>query len=303
MPEICEVVLTGQALFDKLQNKKLLSIEFLNGRYVKKPFDGYEQMNENIKNNLILKSIETKGKFLWFTFSDSQNNNSYLLNTFGLSGKWGFNAKDNANIQFNFEGITAYFLDQRNFGTIEYSINGLSVGNKLNKLAPDLLQETYTPKMFAKWFTSFENKKKNKDKKIIKVLMEQNKATGIGSGLGNYLVPEILYQTKISPHRLIKDITRDERLLLGQNIKNILKQCYVYNKSGYVEYLDGFIDSHYDGIKSGKYSDYHSDVPYINNNPLIFNVYRKKKDLLGNEVIADKIISGRTAYWCPTIQK
>lgn len=302
MPEICEVVLTSQALNDKLQNKKLTSIKILDGRYSKKPFGGHEQLEENIKNNLILQSIDTKGKFLWFTFVDSQNNESYLLNTFGLSGKWGFNAKDSANIQLNFGQTPVYFLDQRNFGTLEYTTNSLSVVNKLNKLAPDLLKENYTPKMFAKWFDSFAEHKKNCDKKIVKVLMEQNKGQGIGSGLGNYLVPEILYKTKISPHRLIKNVTPEERVILGENIKKILKQCYVYNKTGYVEYLGDFIEHHYDGIKSGKYPNYHSTVPFKNNNPLVFNVYRRKEDPNGNKVVVDKIISGRSTYWCPTIQ-
>jgi formamidopyrimidine-DNA glycosylase len=304
MPEICEVVLTGQALFDKLQNKKLSSVTILNGRYAKKPFNGHGQLEEDIHKKLTLKSIDTKGKFLWFTFSDSENNDSYLLNTFGLAGKWGLNtkAKNEANIQMTFGNTSVYFLDQRNFGTLEYSTNALSIANKLNKLTPDLLKENYTPKMFSKWFSSFEKTKKNGDKKIVKVLMEQNKGSAIGCGLGNYLVPEILYQTKISPHRLIKNVTDKERELLGENIKKILKQCYVYNKTGYVEYLGDFIEHHYDGIKSEKYPNYHPKIPFIDNNPLVFNVYRKKQDLEGNEVIAEKIISGRTAYWCPTVQ-
>lgn len=302
MPEICEVVLTSQALYDKLCGLKLTSVNILGGRYLKKEFSGYNSLLLNIKKNITLKSINTKGKFLWFTFVDAQNEESHILNTFGLAGKWGFNAKEVANIELCFGDMCVYFLDQRNFGTIEYSTDTLAVATKLNKLAPDLLKENYTPKIFAEWFDLFEKEKKNGEKKIVKVLMEQNKGSGIGSGLGNYLVPEILYKTKISPHRLLKNITHKERLLLGENIKKILKQCYVYNKTGYVEYLGDFIEHHYDGIKSGKYPNYHPSIPFTKNNPLVFNVYRKKKDTHGNDVIGEKILSGRTTYWCPTIQ-
>ena len=65
--------------------------------------------------------------------------------------------------------------------------------------------------IFSKDFTyeNFEKIIKNKrvsEKTLPEVLMNQKKI----SGVGNYLKSEILYASKISPYRLIKDLTDSE---------------------------------------------------------------------------------------------
>ena len=296
MPEICEVVLTSQALKDKLLNKQLNKINILSGRYTKSPFKGYENMTFPLK----VSNIDSHGKFMWFQFE----NNKYLLNTFGLSGMWGFEKTKNARIEFKFDdNIMVYYDDDRNFGTFEYDDTSSAFNKKINKLAPDLLKTNFTKEQFLGWFKDFLSKSsKRKEMLIVKVLMNQNKIDGIGSGLGNYLVPEILYRCKISPHRKIGDLTDNEIMNMSQIIKQVLKQCYIYNDTGYMEDIKDFVDEHYNGLQKGKYPDYHSEIKIAKGQKFMFYVYRQKVDFLGNKVIAEKILGGRSTYWVPTIQ-
>ena len=246
-------------------------------------------------------NIDSHGKFMWFQFE----NDRYLLNTFGLSGMWGFEKTKNSHIEFVFENnIFVYYDDARNFGTFEYDDTQSAFNKKINKLAPDLLKTNFTKEQFVGWFNDFLSKSsRRKDMLIVKVLMNQNKTDGIGAGLGNYLVPEILYRCKISPHRKIGELTDTEIMNMAQIIKQVLKQCYIYNDTGYMEDIKDFVEQHYDGLQKGKYPDYHSEIKIAKGHKFMFFVYRQKVDFLGNKVIAEKIINNRTTYWVPTIQK
>ena len=137
---------------------------------------------------------------------------------------------------------------------------------------------------------------------IVKVLMNQNKVDGIVSGLGNYLVPEILYRCKISPHRKVGELSDNEIKIMAQITKEIVKQCYIYNDTGYMEDIKEFVEEHYDGLHKGKYPDYHSEIKIKKGQKFMFYVYRQKVDPYGNKVIAEKIINNRSTYWVPDIQ-
>jgi DNA-formamidopyrimidine glycosylase len=296
MPEICEVVLTSQALKDRLLNKKLNQINILSGRYMKALFKGYKQMIFPLK----IKNIDTHGKFMWFEFE----NTKYLLNTFGLTGMWGFNKNKNSRIEFLFEdNIKVYYDDDRNFGTFEYDDTQIAFNKKINKLASDALKTDFTKEQFLGWFKDFLSKSsKRKDMLIVKVLMNQNKVDGIVSGLGNYLVPEILYRCKISPHRKVGELSYNEIKMIAQITKEIVKQCYIYNDTGYMEDIKKFVEEHYDGLHKGKYPDYHPEIKITKGQKFMFYVYRQKVDPYGNKVIAEKIINNRSTYWVPDIQ-
>src|SRR5690606_16237701 len=102
--------------------------------------------------------------------------------------------------------IKLYFNDVRNFGNMEITNNIEILNNKLNSLAPDFLKEDFTNNEFHQMIVSYvhvNNKlsQARMNKEIVKVLMDQN---SIGSGIGNYLVAEILFKAKISPYTKLK---------------------------------------------------------------------------------------------------
>jgi len=292
MPEICEVILTAQFL-SKYIGDEITKIKILRGRYTKKDIKGYDVIEFPLK----IISIKTKGKFMWFELSHNEKK-YYLLNTFGLTGKWFDEKLDFCNVKFHLKSDNdLYFDDVRNFGTLEFTNDVKNLNKKLDRLGDDLLQN---PPNFEELKQRLE--KINKTKKIAVVMMEQNKKNGIGSGLGNYLVPEILYRSGISPNRHIIDLSKKDIENLLHSMKYILKLCYITNTTDYVSHLSTFLKTHRNKVKSGKFPNYISDVK-IENETFDFKVYRKKMDEFGNKIIGEEIIKGRTTYWCPNVQK
>jgi len=281
MPEICEVCLTAEILNKKLKGKTLTKIIITGGRYKKKKPDGYKDFELPLK----LEKVNSKGKFMWFEFE----NENYIFNTFGLEGKWSFTIHKHADVEFQFDNVSVWFVDSMHYGSLKFVDSAIKLDKKLKTLGPDFLKEDMTLTDFKKRF----EKIKNKTKTIIEVLMHQK---WIGSGIGNYLVAEILYKAKISPHQTIECITSKQYKSLYDSIRELIKECYINNPvEKYIKYLA-------DELINLKKSDYLPDVK-IKKGKFTFKVYKEPKDPNGNPVIKEEIVKKRTSHWVPKIQK
>lgn len=307
MPEIAEVTITSQYLLNKLKGRTVTNINVISGRYTHSPLDGMELIEAN--KPLVIENIESKGKFMWFKLKGQTTGTFvYMLNTFGLSGRWGFEKNNSSRICFDIENLDdkkkykLYFTDSRNFGTLAITTDYQVLKDKLDKLGPDFLKDKYDEKIFAARFDLL-NKSISKSKKpIVKILMDQTINGGVGSGLGNYLVAECLYRAKISPVRTVKSLTTTEIKNLYNAIQYLVKLAYINNKTEYVEELQNFIDKHKQEVKNGKYPNYLPNVD-ISDKVFKFEVYGQEKDSLGNPVTITKIIKDRSTYWVPNVQK
>ena len=313
MPEVVEVCLTSIFLNKKLKGKKLVDIIIHGGRYKRYGLNDITTFKHQLP--FIINSVNSKGKFMWFELSKG-NKSFYILNTYGLEGEWGFTKSKHSNVEFkikhNNKIKSLYFTDSRNFGTIELSTSRDKLDKKLHLLAPDFLKEDFTETEFYKRIEDIildrnDNIIKSRgNKEIVKVLMTQTKPLSLGSGLGNYLAVEVLYHAKISPYKTLEEIYNNKTICnrLSKSIKYITKLSFMTADIGYMEHLDpkmaSFINEMRKDIKA-KYN-YHSKTK-ITNKMFTFNVYRQKKDPYGHKVIGDKIITGRTTYWVPTVQK
>jgi len=306
MPEICEVVLTAQYLLSKLKGRHITNIEILSGKYKHKKLEGIDLIE--MYSPLEVINIDTKGKFMWFELKN-KDTFVYILNSFGLTGEWSFFKSQSDRIVFTISNndkdnntYKLYYSDQRNMGNIKITTDKNILDEKLNKLAPDLLKSTYTNQDFVEWTKKFiMASPRRKNMLIVKVLLNQNIDDGIGSGIGNYLVAEILYRARISPCRSIGSLSDEELLTLAQTIKKVLKMCYMSNKTGYMKKLSDFVDIHKVKVKEGKFPNYLPEIP--DDEEFSFMVYRKKKDIFENPVCNSKLVNGRSTYWVPNIQK
>lgn len=307
MPEVCEVCLTAMFLDKKLKNKKITSIKVLSGRYSRNELEGLKDIQKSLPITII--KVNSKGKFLWFEMKN-KNDDYYLMNTFGLEGEWGFTKYKHSHIEFTIKSNSGkiqklYFTDQRNFGTMKFTKDSNELDKKLSMIGDDLLKTPFTNLQFYHKIKEYLKKNnKRADKPIIKVLMDQTSRSGLGSGLGNYLAPEILYRAKISPHTKIGKLfkNRSKVYRLAKTIKYVVKLCYLTNLFGGSKQFDTFLNNHYQRVIDNKAPNYHKDID-IGNDEFEFLVYRQDYDLKGNKVKADKIINGRTTYWVPTVQK
>jgi formamidopyrimidine-DNA glycosylase len=302
MPEVVEVFMTIQYLKHFIYNTNITNIKILGGRYERNNMNGLHDVI--IKFPLKITNVCSKGKFIWFVLCDVDNNKLFMLNTLGLEGKWSFYKSKYSRVQIELDGNKQflYFNDLLNFGTMQFTYDKYILEKKLNNLNYDLLVTPFTEKEFRDRLHKVILKSHGGYIEIVKVLMNQTKS-GIGCGIGNYLSAEILYNAKISPHKFAIHIYNDKKMcyMLSKSIKYIIKLSFMTADVGYIEDLD--IDM-IKWIKHMRKNIYHiHDDINIKTNMFVFNVYRKKKDNNGNDVIGDKIIKGRTTYWCPSVQK
>jgi formamidopyrimidine-DNA glycosylase len=289
MPEICEVALTAEILNGRLQKDYLKDIIILSGRYTKSQPEGYSKFAKMLKENPFkIMDINSRGKFMWFELVDKQGREVFIWNTFGLTGMWGFELKKNSRLQFITKKENFFYTDDRNFGTVKFDFDRQNLVKKLKTLPIDFLKDDITEKDFRNRLSEL---KKPSDM-IVEVLMNQKK---LGSGLGNYLVPEILYRAKISPYQQIGNMSSEQIHALFTNIQKVVKSCYISNKTGYMKYLEQY-------LPNLKRRNYLPSVK-ISKTPFEYSVYMQDKDPYGNKVVGDKIIKDRTTYWVPTVQK
>jgi len=95
MPEIIEVKKFADVLRNNILGHKITHINILKGRYSKKPFEGFNILKKELP--LTVESINTKGKFTYFTLSNNDKKQFYLFNTLGLSGGWTVKAKNKSD--------------------------------------------------------------------------------------------------------------------------------------------------------------------------------------------------------------
>jgi len=299
MPEVIEIRKYADFLKKKIKNKYLNELNILKGRYKKKAFEQY-----NIQDELPLKiiDIKTKGKFLYFILE----NNYYFYSTLGLRGGWVFKynkknsfefpllldyinnnklesyrkaALNNLNIELKVDEGILYYYDTLSFGTFKIVKDEKDLQKKLKSIGPDIMDEDTI-------FEVFQNQifmKKNLDKFIGNILMDQKTI----SGIGNYLRADILWLSRISPFRKIKDINHDELKLIYKNAKLLTWGDYDYKK----------------GVKLG-YIGKDDKLPrdYKRN----FFAYGSEYDIYGNKILSEKLYEGsqeRTIHWVPDIQK
>lgn len=301
MPEGPEIVITEQYLKTKIRKKKIEKIEILSGRYTHQKLKGLDLINFP----LTVEEIDSKGKFLWMILKDSNGDILFMMNTFGMTGKWSFSSNNSARIKFTIRSIktknktyTLYYIDPRNFGTMEFTNDKDKINDKIKKLAPDILKTTMTDDDLALAIHRYIDISKRKQLNLVKTLMDQE---SIVSGIGNYLVAEILYDAKLNPHRNLNDLSEDEIKQLAHSIRKISKYAYYDNNSGYMEYFKNFMKTHTNRIDKGIFPDYHPDIKPIEN--FQFKVYQQSEDPNGYKVIQDEIVKGRTIHWIKEIQK
>jgi len=295
MPEIVEIKEYADFITNNIKNSdnKILNIKILNGRYKKHgPFNHFNLLIENLP--LTIQEIKTKGKFMYWKFND----NLYFGISLGLFGGWLFIKNNNTlypdfmnefekeskikysnhhNIEFKFKNGSLIYFDRLSFGSIMIFTSKDDLNKKLSKIGLDAMELDTKLEDFIEILT----KKKNLDKAIGLVLLNQK----VIAGIGNYLRADLLWLCKISPFRKVKDINNSEFKKLFYNIRMLTWNAYDYEKGVKLNI-----------IKKSDKLDYKSD----------FLIYNKEKDKYGNTVHKDKLYEGniiRHIYWVPKIQK
>lgn len=273
MPEGPEVANIAIQLNIKLSSHILNDIQYIGGRYIN---HGLPELHDEFVESLplVVKEVEFKGKLIIFVLENKYGDKWWIFNTLGMSGGWNLEKSKHSHIIFNFcdkgkgDDFQIYFTDQRRFGTIKYCKSEQEYQKKLKSLAGGFLgKHQISLDEFKKAIS------KNKKKNFAKTLMDQK---SICSGVGNYLLSEVCYQTGINPWKTFEELSEEKIKELYYSISETIKSSFKSGGATIMNYSD--IDG-----KEGEYT-------------FSFQVYGQKKDPDGNKVRKGKGPHGRSIW-------
>tara|TARA_Y100000310_G_scaffold91181_1_gene88486 strand:+ start:6630 stop:7436 length:807 start_codon:yes stop_codon:yes gene_type:complete len=268
VPEGPECRRIAVQLAERVTNRQLLNVEILSGRYQKHgPPEGMEDILEWSPIGIFGAGVH--GKFIFVLLEGEWS----IWSTLGMTGRWSSEMTKHSRLKFSLSDGDIYFTDPRNFGTVKFVKGKDKILNKIKSLGLDMLAEKISNEDF------YSIIRKETDKPLVKVLMDQTKF----SGIGNYVKAEALYLSRISPHVLCCDLSDEKLLKLKNSIELVLKESY---NSG--------------GTTIQTYSDMHGNPGNYNQKLM---VYSQKIDPTGHPVIKEVTADGRTTHWVPDVQK
>lgn len=263
MPELPEVEVVSRTL-KRIINKKILKVELLTEK-LREPLQ--KDLELKLKGKVIL-DVYRKGKYLVFKLDKG-----FIVGHLGMTGKFVIdmpeNKFDRVVLQLS-DNMTLRYNDIRKFGFVLYE-DKLDDNKYLRKLGIEPLTDDFNTDDF------FEITSKSK-KTIKQFLLDQS----FVAGLGNIYVIEIMYLTKINPLTKMNELNKNQIDNIVNETKKILNKSIEMCGSSISDYVDA-------DNKKGNFQN-------------TFNVYNKKEDKLGNEVVRITQ-NGRSTYYCPSIQK
>lgn len=219
----------------------------------------------NVMLNLI--SVTSRGKKIIFDLGSHR-----FVSSCGMTGTWNLKPSINTSLVLMFSDINIYYDEKElggNFSICEYPSENYN--NIFKNVGPDLGTDEVT------WDIYYYIIKNTRDIQICDFMLDQKYM----SGIGNYLRAEILYHSKINPHRFLSSLNDSEIYSLFYYSKIIIYEAYQNNGLTIQDYLSP------DG-KRGTYD---------------CKCYGKDIDNNGYRILKDTSRDGRNIYWCPEIQK
>lgn len=263
MPELPEVETYRRELEKKLKNKKITGVTVTPDKIlfgittpsqIKKAFLGHK-----------VKKFGRKGKYLWMDLEkgDSPIFHLGMTGSFLVTDKIPSRAKSiKLILEFN-DGSIFVFKDPRRFGRM-FLLKDPFHSPPFSKLGPDVLNEPPTLKYLKEIF-------ENRTAPIKSLLMDQS----LLSGIGNWMVDEILFQAKIAPQRKAGTLTSAEISRIRSKISSVTKLA----------------------VKSG------ADDEKYPKNWLFHHRWGKKSEFVSSgERIRYSEVGGRTTAWVPEVQ-
>ncbi len=273
MPELPEVETVKNTLKRKVLNKKIKEIRVFYPKIIEYP--DIDILKKEIVGKKII-DIDRLGKWIIFNLEDY-----YLLSHLRMEGKYFYkNINDpiekHEHVSIIFEdGLDLRYRDTRKFGRMYFvKKDELFKNTPLSKLG----LEPWDDKLDFKYL---KEKYHNKSLPIKTVLLDQEIITGIG----NIYADEILFLSRINPHKKAKELNDNE-------LKNIIK------------YTRKILE---EAIKKGGTTirSYTSEegVTGLFQNDLLVHAKEKEKCPNCDNIIVREKINGRSAYYCPKCQK
>jgi formamidopyrimidine-DNA glycosylase len=291
MPEIVEVCWLSNYL-NAYKGYKVIQLNVLAAKYQSNSFEHLV--------GLTIDSVNTHGKVLWISYKDSD---LHLFCHFGLHGLFTHKKSTNSKVEIlltNKDSVVTLYFDAK-LGAQINAITTTMLQTKLDTLGSDFFKTKIDANILMNRLkTITKNGTKMQNKKIVSLLLDQSK-NGIGSGIGNYLVSEILYHAMLSPHTTTTELLMNQNYVfsLANAIIVVLKWVYMTSTEKYFKKLDEQILDYIKDTRNTMPIEYlyYPEVDISTLGKFSCQVYNKEKDPKGNNVIEENIVSGRKCFW------
>ncbi|MCM1002536.1 bifunctional DNA-formamidopyrimidine glycosylase/DNA-(apurinic or apyrimidinic site) lyase [Wolbachia pipientis] len=270
MPELPEVEVISNFLFDKVKNKQISSVT-VNNWNLRVPIT--KNIGDALKGKAI-NDIKRRGKYIiWNT-----DNDIAVIIHLGMSGKLIY-AEDNQvqnkhdHVIFSFsDNASIVFNDPRRFGLVVV-LNKAQEVNFFNDSGIEPLTDEFSGGYLQKLL-------KNRKANIKSALMDNKLIVGVG----NIYASESLFRARISPLRSAQDLTYRECEKLATEIKNTLSDAIAAGGSTLRDYAQ----------PSGS-------VGYFQNSFYVYGQVQKPCKIC-NHAITLVRQNGRSTYFCSVCQ-
>ena len=287
MPELPEVEIVKRSLKNKVNYKQIKKIIISNRNLRFK-------IPKNFKNILEGRAITDVSRFSKYIILTLDNHN-YCLIHLGMSGtlhlikykkkekKTNLSfyhsqilPKKHNHIKIKFSNFNIVYNDPRRFGFFKLLNSKKELKKYFQRFGPEATSSKFN-------FKYIKNRFINKKKNIKNLLLDQN----FVSGIGNIYANEILFHSKISPFKEVKNLDNNEISKLAKYSKLILNLSIKFGGSSIRDFKNA------KGI-SGLFQ----------NNFKVYNRENKncvRKNCKGK--IIKKFISNRSSFFCKFCQK
>ncbi|MBO0992309.1 DNA-formamidopyrimidine glycosylase [Bacillus sp. SD088] len=274
MPELPEVESVRRSLNELVAGKKIKNVTIRWPKIIKHPLE-IEQFQDALGGQLI-HNVERKGKFLIFQLDDYS-----LVSHLRMEGNYSLHQHEeepdkHTHILFYFmDGSCLFYRDVRKFGTMHLFSKGTENDQlPLSKLGPEPFADECTLEYLLR-------KLSKTDRSIKAVLLDQT----IVSGLGNIYVDEVLIRSQIHPERISKTLSKQEALMLLNEMNATLLESIKAGGSS----VHSYMNSH--GL-SGSYQE----------KLKVYGKNGKPCPFCGTEIEKVKV-AGRGTHFCPQCQQ
>ena len=273
MPELPEVETVRIALNEHLLKCKISKVR-INVKNLRFP------VPNNLEKSLegkVFEKINRRGKYLLINFKQDLS----LLVHLGMTGVFkinnSYNPEKHDHIVIELKEKFLIYNDVRRFGFFKvYKKNLVMQSPHLKKLGPEPLDIGFNELILKK-------KMMNKTQNIKHFLMDQKNI----AGLGNIYCSEILFDSKISPLRLVNDMKKSEIKKIVKSIKKILTKAIELGGTSLSDYK----------TPSGK-------LGYFKNELKVYGMENKNCFFCKKRSKIKKLVQqGRSTFFCMKCQK
>lgn len=272
MPELPEVEVVRRGLESHVLGRKFGEVEVLHPRAVR----NNDVDLTSVLPGLAIEAVRRRGKYLWLELSDGYALVIHLrMSGQMLVGEHGEVTSPHLRIRADLGEVELCFVDQRTFGSWQYSALGEDgVPEAVAHIAPDPFEPDFDLVEAARAV-----RKKNSAVKT--VLLDQ----GIVSGIGSIYADEAMWAAGVKPTRKAKALRQRDAVRLLEESRDVMARALEQGGTSF--------DSLYVNVNGAS--------GYFSRSLHAYSQAGRPCDRCGTP-IERTTVNGRSSYFCPSCQ-